>query len=121
MISNRPTILVVEDDPIIRNLIVDILTRQGWVVFEADTAAEAQIVCNALKDERLDLLIVDDQVSEPTDRGPADRVLAGWPHAKILRLSAAPALMPGSGYLKKPFTSGQLILAVESLLHPRTQ
>jgi hypothetical protein len=66
-------------------------------------------------------LIVDDGVSEPTDSEPADRVLAGWPLAKILHLSAAPALLPGSGYLQKPFTSGQLIDAVASLVRPRMQ
>ena len=49
MTSSRPTILVVEDEPIVRNLIVDVLTRQGWLVFEADTATEARIVCGALE------------------------------------------------------------------------
>jgi DNA-binding response OmpR family regulator len=63
VIFGRPIILVVEDEPIVRNLIVDLLTRQGWLVFEADTAAEARIVCGALKDEQLDLLIVADESS----------------------------------------------------------
>ena len=121
MTSNRPTILVVEDEPIVRNLIVDVLTRQGWLVFEADTATEAQIVCSALKDERIDLLIVADELSPGSGRDLADRVLVGCPNAKVLRLSVMPALVFGSGFLQKPFTTGQLMNAVDSMLHPRTQ
>jgi DNA-binding response OmpR family regulator len=119
--SSRPTILVVDDEPIARNLIVDVLTRQGWLVFEADTVTEAQIVCSALKDERLDLLIIADGLSPDSGRDLADRILAGCPNAKVLRLSAMPALVPGSGFLLKPFTTGQLMNAVDSMLNPRTQ
>jgi DNA-binding response OmpR family regulator len=119
--SNRPTILVVEDEPITRNLIVDVLTRQGWLVFEADTVTEAQIVCSALNDERIDVLIVAEEAFSSPDGDFADRILTACPGVKILHLSAAPSLEPGSSYLQKPFTGGQLMDAVESLLRPRTQ
>jgi DNA-binding response OmpR family regulator len=120
-VTSRPIILVVEDEPIVRNLIVDVLTRQGWLVFEADTATEAQIVCGALKDQQLDLLIVADGLAPMTGHELADRILSGCPNAKILHLSTAPTLAPGGGFLQKPFTTGQLMNAVESLLNPRTQ
>jgi DNA-binding response OmpR family regulator len=119
--SSRPTILVVEDEPIVRNLIVDALTRQGWLVFEADTATEAHIVCSALKDEQIDLVIVADEPSPPASRELAARIATGCPKAKILRLSAMPALELSGSFLQKPFTTGQLMNAVESLLNPRTQ
>jgi hypothetical protein len=51
----------------------------------------------------------------------ADKIAAGCPKAKVLRLSAMPALELSSGFLQKPFTSGQLMNAVDSLLNPRTQ
>jgi DNA-binding response OmpR family regulator len=119
--SGRPTILVVEDEPIVRNLTVDVLTRQGWLVFEADTPTEAHIVCSALKDEQIDLVIVADDPSTPASRELVDRIVAGCPKAKVLRLSAMPTLALSSGFLQKPFTPGQLMNAVESLLNPRTQ
>jgi DNA-binding response OmpR family regulator len=119
--SGRPTILVVEDEPIIRNLIVDVLSRHGWLVFEADTATEALIVCRALKEEQLDLLIVADKLSLVNGHELADRVLAGCPNVKTLHLSAVPTLAPGGAFLQKPFTTGQLMNAVESLLNPRMQ
>ena len=117
----RPTILVVEDEPIVRNLIVDVLTRQGWLVFEADTSGEAQTICGALKDEPLDLLIVAEHLSPMTGRQLAERILANCPNAKILQLGADQAATPAGGSLQKPFTAGQLMNAVESLMRPRTQ
>jgi len=90
-------------------------------VFEADTAAEAQIVCNALKDEQLDLLIVADELAGSTGHALGERILAGCPNAKVLHLSTMPSLVLSSGFLQKPFTTGQLMNAVQSLLHPRTQ
>jgi two-component system, cell cycle sensor histidine kinase and response regulator CckA len=119
--SGRHTILVVEDEPIVRNLIVDVFTRQGWLVFEADTSTEALIVCSALKDRPLDLLIVADELSPMTGHALADRILAGCPNAKILHLSAVPMLAPGVAFLQKPFSSSQLMNAVESVLNPRMQ
>jgi DNA-binding response OmpR family regulator len=119
--SSRPTILVVEDEPIVRNLIVDVLTRQGWRVFEADTATEAQIVCSALKDEQLDLLIVADELSPARGRELADRIREGCPNVEVLYLSDAQAPVSVGNFLQKPFTTGQLMTAVESLLNPRTQ
>jgi DNA-binding response OmpR family regulator len=120
-VTSRPTILVVEDEPVVRNLIVDVLTRQGWLVFEADTASEAQIVCSALKDEQIDLVIVADETPPAAGLHLADRIVAGCPNAKILRLSPMPVLALASGFLQKPFTTGQLMNAVDSLLNPRTQ
>ena len=117
----RPTILVVEDEPIVRNLIVDVLTRQGWLVFEADTAVEAQTVCSALRDESLDLLIVADELATISGMELANRIRANCPNAKILHLSGDAAPASAGGSLQKPFTAGQLVSAVASLMHPRTQ
>lgn len=119
MIS-KPTILVVEDDPVVRNTIVDVLSRQGWLVFEADTAAEAQTVCKALQDEQLDLLIVADELNDSKGSDLANRIRAGCPKAQILHLSLKPSLVRVNGFLQKPFTTGQLVNAVENLLNPRT-
>jgi DNA-binding NtrC family response regulator len=119
--STWPKILVVEDEPIVRNLIVDVLTRQGWLVFEADNVVEAQIVCTALKDELLDLLIIADQSSLNGARELTGQILAHCPNVKVLNLADGPAVVSDSNYLQKPFTGAELIHAVQSLLNPRTQ
>jgi two-component system, cell cycle sensor histidine kinase and response regulator CckA len=124
-----PTILVVEDDPITRNFIVHVLTGQGYRVFEADTAAEAVIVCDTLKNQPLDLLITDHAVPSTTGRELAERIMQSCPNIKVLHLSVWPysrleeenGVLPGSSFLQKPFTGGQLMFLVQNLLTQRTQ
>jgi two-component system, cell cycle sensor histidine kinase and response regulator CckA len=124
-----PVILVVEDDPIVRNLAVRALTERGFRVFEADTAAEALIVCRSLTNQTIDLVITDHTLAQTTGRELAEQILAECAKVKILQLSAWPfsrmqeenALVPGSSFLQKPFSGAQLITAVESILTPRTQ
>ena len=124
-----PTILVVENDPIVRNLIVHALTGLGFRVFKADSVAEALLVCNALKGQPLDLAI--DGETSPRDYGRelAARIVQSCPNVKILHLSSLPfhrlqeenAVIPGSSFLQKPFTTGQLIAAVQNAMAARTQ
>jgi two-component system, cell cycle sensor histidine kinase and response regulator CckA len=124
-----PTILVVENDPITPNFIVHVLTGQGYRVFEADTAVEAVIVCDALKDRTLDLLIADHALANTSGRELAERVMQSCPKIKVLHLSVWPysrmqeenGLVPGSSFLQKPFTGGQLTAVVQSLLTNKTQ
>jgi DNA-binding response OmpR family regulator len=124
-----PTILVVENDPITPNFIVHVLTGQGYRVFEADTAVEAVIVCDALKDRTLDLLIADHALANTSGRELAARVMRSCPNIKVLHLSVWPysrmqeenGLVPGSSFLPKPFTGGQLTAVVQSLLTNKTQ
>jgi len=118
------TILVVEDDPITRNFIVHALTGQGHRVFEADTGVEALIVCKALKDRPVDLLIADHSLPSTNGRELAEQILQACPNVKVLHLSVWPysrmeeenGLVPGGSFLQKPFTSGQLMTLVQSLL-----
>ena len=124
-----PTILVVEDDPIARNLIVQVLTGLGFRVFEADTAAEAWIVCRSMRDHSLDMVIAAHALPQTTGREVAERIADLCPDVKVLQISALPyqrmqdenALLPGSSFLQKPFTSGQLATTVQSILTPRKQ
>ena len=64
------TILVVEDEAVVRNIIVAVLVRGDYRVLEADSAAEALEVSNTFE-HPIDLLIAD-HAFEGNDR-PADR------------------------------------------------
>ena len=123
------TVLVIEDEPVTRNLIMHALTGRGFRVYEADSAAEARLLCEALPELRLDLVITGDPVSGTTGRAVAEQVLTHCRNAKVLHLSAdsvqdiqaVDGLVPGSAFLKKPFTSGELLEAVKATLEPSTQ
>ena len=71
------TVLVVEDDWMIREDIVIDLRQQGWAVLEAATGAGA---LKALQDaEKVDLLV--------TDIGRTGHALSGWDVAEAFRIA----------------------------------
>jgi DNA-binding response OmpR family regulator len=104
------------------------LTGRGFRVYEADSAAEARLLCEALPELDITLIITGDPISGATGRAVAEQVLSKCRTAKVLHLSASSiremeavdGLVPGSAFLKKPFTSGELLEAVRATLEPRT-
>ena len=119
-------ILVVEPDPIVRNLIIRVLTGKGFSVFEAANVPEARELCESPAVPGLDVLIVD---ADSADSDFDGQILTSCPDIKILHISGWPfevararrEFAPGSSFLQKPFTSGQLIDRVRNLLNPLTQ
>jgi PAS domain S-box-containing protein len=125
--SHRPvqatgTVLVVEDDPAVRALIVTTLSRQGFRVMEApdpETALRRVTVENPV-----DLLISD--VVMPGMQGPALSAMLTQmlPTMRTLFVSGYPreALGPGNvvdpsvAFLGKPFTPDELSRRVRQLL-----
>ena len=117
--SHEVTVLVVEDDWLLREKIVTDLQRQGWAVLEAATGAGA---LKALREvEKVDLLI--------TDIGLAD-ALTGWDVAEALRTSHpnVPVIyasgnptnnhrrVAGSVFLSKPVAAAELAATCRKLL-----
>jgi len=119
-------VLLVEADAIVRNLVIRVLSQQGFKIYEAATAEEALTLCESLADESLDLLIADHAT---TGRDVAESILAACANTKMIQISGSPfetvqkeqALLPGSSFLQKPFTPMELVLAVQTALNPRTQ
>src|SRR5437660_415376 len=84
--SNKmKTILVVEDEPIVRNFVVRVLAREDYRVFEADSAAEALDVANHF--EQIDLLITDHAVKTMTGRELIQHLCVSRPSLKVLQIS----------------------------------
>ena len=113
------TVLVVEDDWMIRENMVTDLRQEGWAVLEAATGAGA---LSALHDaEKVDLLI--------TDIGLAD-ALSGWDVAEAFRIAhpEVPVIyasgnptndhrrVPGSVFLSKPVAVSELTATCRKLL-----
>ncbi|MBB3103085.1 response regulator [Azomonas macrocytogenes] len=123
--SETYTILLVEDDPQIRELVAGTLESEGYAVVEAQTAAEGAAQAGACKP---DLLILD--LGLP-DRNGINfiRDYRIWSSVPILVLSARTqeiskitALDAGADdYLTKPFSVAELVERVCALLQRTTE
>ena len=119
-----PTILVVEAEALVRNLMIRVLSDQGFTVYEAASAPEALVLCKSFAGN-IDLLITDHATS---GRDITEQMLISCPDTKVLQISGWPfatiqqqeAIVPGSSFLQKPFTARELTISVKELLHPST-
>ena len=111
-------VLVVDDDPGVREVLCRFLTRQGYDVLAAANGEEALAVCRT---SRPVLLITD--VAMPKMTGPvlADQLRRAHPQLKVLFVSGDDRAHPGDAqYLRKPFTAQTLAVKVRRILGPST-
>jgi CheY-like chemotaxis protein len=114
-------ILVVEDDPAVRGLVVAALEHAGHRVLVASSPAEATALSDGLADQ-IDLLLSD--VVMPGGTGPelAERLIAHRPSLRVLLMSGYDSPFPknlseqGFVFLAKPFGADQLRAAVVQVL-----
>ena len=114
--EGSPTILVVEDEAGIRELIRKILQRERFQVLEAASAEEALTLAQS---QAIDLVITD--VMLPGIHGPelAARMQKAAPRLKILFISGFTGeekVPAGARFLAKPFTLVSLISKVREAL-----
>ena len=114
--GDRETILVVDDESGIRELIRKILSRERYRVLEAGSAEDAQA---AARGQQIDLLITD--VMLPGINGPelARRMQQAAPRLKALFISGhtgSAVIPPGAAFLAKPFTLAALLEKVRQTL-----
>ena len=123
--ATHNTVLLVEDDGALRELIAEKLTRSGYRVLAAATPAEATRTAREFSGP-IDLLLAD--VILPGMRGPslAENLARLRPEMRLLYMSGYSELDPRSRhnlpsdapFLRKPFTSDGLLLAVSQALSP---
>ena len=111
-----PTVLVVDDDAIVRRVVQGHLSDAGYRIFEAEDGREALEVLERIGS--VDLIVVD--VVMPRLDGPAfvEELLRLRPSQPVLFISAYPAERtveggrPSHPFLSKPFTRDQLYAKV---------
>jgi PAS domain S-box-containing protein len=119
------TVLLVEDEQIVRKLVATMLDDAGYRVLQAENAEEA--IAYAETEERIDVLLTD--VVMPGLSGPelAEHLTERWPTLRVLFVSGYTAeaiekhgqISPGTSFLQKPFNRAQLTHALQELtIHP---
>jgi PAS domain S-box-containing protein len=118
------TVLLVEDEPSVRDIAARILREQGYRVLEAATGEEAVRFAKEKGDEQIRLLVTDLVMPEMGGRELADRLMAVYSDIKVLFFSGYTdeavvrhgMLDTGAAFLQKPFSPAALTRKVRELL-----
>jgi PAS domain S-box-containing protein len=118
------TILLVEDDPALREMASDLLTRLGYKILAAANGVEALNVKQQRNVGHIDLLFTDVVMPHMSGKELADRVRMLYPHTRILFTTAYTenaaihqgALDKGVALLQKPYTPSVLAKKLRELL-----
>jgi two-component system cell cycle sensor histidine kinase/response regulator CckA len=117
--ATRATILLVEDEPVVRQFVADVLNASGHVVHATGSPTEGLEIAAA--QPHVDLLVTDIVMPQMDGVTLAARIRAQQPNLRVLlmsgyqdrRLAAGAA---ASMILPKPFTAAQLRARVEEAL-----
>lgn len=116
-------ILVVEDDPLIREFVVEALREEGFYVIHAATGEEAMIWCGQ---RAADVLITDIMLPGKVDGWQiAEHCREHDPDLPVIYATGfspvARRPVPGSRLLQKPFNPEQIVNAIRQMTEgPRT-
>ena len=119
----RETMLVVDDEEMVRRLAARILKGDGYQVLEASSGEEAVRLLQRAAG-KIDGVLTDVAMPGLNGRQLGETILRCWPEVRVLYMSGFPArrivdegsLDPASPFIQKPFTSEQLTRKVRILL-----
>lgn len=118
--KSTPVVLIVEDDPLLRMLAVEVVEEAGFVTLEAGNADEAV----ALLESHLDISLLFTDIDMPGSRDGlklAHAVHDRWPLIKILIVSGkvrvqSIELPSNSCFVGKPYRTAALVAELHSLV-----
>ena len=124
--AKTPRILVVDDDPEMRALLLDVLTNEGYEVIEAKDGTEAVL---ALRARKFDLILMDKNMPGPSglDLLPGFRRVSPWsPIIMMTAFGDVPSYMEAVEkgaveFLFKPFRMEEVKAAVAKALERTIQ
>ncbi|OGB92521.1 MAG: hypothetical protein A3G35_14510 [candidate division NC10 bacterium RIFCSPLOWO2_12_FULL_66_18] len=119
--SKQPRILVVDDDPEMRALLLDVLRNEGYEVVEAKDGTEAVL---ALRARTFDVILMDKNMPGPSGLDLLPGLRRVCPHSQIIMMTAfgdvasyMEAAEKGAvEYLFKPFRMEEMKAAIAKAL-----
>jgi two-component system cell cycle sensor histidine kinase/response regulator CckA len=108
------TILVVDDQDVVRDVIRIALEDAGYRVLEASTPSKALSITQ--RDAAIDLLLADVVMPEMDAFELADRIAEDVPGIRVLYTSGYTDAREEGPFIRKPFTPTELVAKVEAVL-----
>jgi len=117
------TLLLIEDEPLVRELAHEILTGQGYRVLEANSGAEAIRICESHPDP-IQLVVTDVIMPGMNGREVFERMAQLRPDLRVLYMSGYTesaivhrgVLEPGTAFVQKPFTIPGFLERIREIL-----
>jgi DNA-binding NtrC family response regulator len=121
------TLLLVEDEDFVRELVREFLETSGYMVLEANSAEEALRIINDVETPPIDLLVTDVVLPGLNGARLAEQLKSRMPRLEALYISGYPGdsmfrgevFDPGPAFLAKPFTRHVLTRKVREILNAR--
>jgi two-component system, cell cycle sensor histidine kinase and response regulator CckA len=122
--QGRETVLLVEDEPLVRRLAARVLREQGYTVLEAADGEEALRVAHGNAASEIHLLLTDVVMPRMSGREVADHLSRARPRMLVLYTSGYTedsivhhgVMDDGVAFLQKPFTPDALARKVREVL-----
>jgi two-component system, cell cycle sensor histidine kinase and response regulator CckA len=122
------TLLLVEDEEGVRELVRDMLMGAGYTVLEAAVPSDAERLCQSA-DASIDLLVTDVVMPEMSGLELATRLRGYLPDLQVMFMSGFPEPMvgdssvevPGAHFISKPFNRPALLQCVRRALDARSR
>ena len=114
----NPSILVVDDELLIRDLLYDFFSGQGWDITVADNGEAALTI---LRDKEFDLILTDIKMPEMDGLTLTERVRVDYPDLPVIVMTGYPSVDSAvqalrskvEDYIIKPFNINQLYKVIE--------
>lgn len=125
-VGGRETILVVEDEPTLRRVLLRTLRGAGYTVLEATNGVDALRKCETCEGD-IDLLLTDVVMPQMGGKELAEKVVTKYPGVRVLYMSGYTenaivhhgVLDAGLTFIQKPFVPDDLLRRVRELLDAR--
>lgn len=117
------TVLLVEDEPLVRKLLVEFLEVSGYAVIQARNGQDALAICDK-GDQKFDMLITDVVMPQMGGRALAAQIWLRLPLLPVLftsgytdeTLMRGTLAVPNTGFLQKPFIFDTFVRQVREML-----
>jgi DNA-binding NtrC family response regulator len=122
---NKPTILIVDDELLIRDLLYDFFTNQGWEIATAENGIKALEI---LENRSFDLMLTDLKMPGLDGMELTNRVKEEHPQLPVVIMTGFPSIDTAvqalrckvEDYIIKPFNINQLYKTVEKSVKSNT-